>query len=87
MAGGIGVGGVGVVEQGRGEDRGEEDDEPEAREDEEGGGTAGGVGGEGKGEGLACDFLRDFFSKILVEARREGRSNHGLAALSGVSDK
>ncbi len=30
LAGGVGVGGVGVVEQGRGEERGEEDDQPEA---------------------------------------------------------
>jgi hypothetical protein len=28
VAGGVGVGGVGVVEQRRGEERGEEDDEP-----------------------------------------------------------
>ena len=37
MAGGVGVGGVGVVEQRRGEERGEEEDEPEAGEDEQSG--------------------------------------------------
>ena len=40
VAGGAGVGGVGVVEQRRGEERGEEEDEPEAAEDEQRGGAA-----------------------------------------------
>ncbi len=40
VAGCVGVGGVGVVEQRRGEEGGEEDDEPEAAEEEEGRGAA-----------------------------------------------
>jgi len=40
VAGSVGVGGVGVVEQRRGEEGGEEDDEPEAAEEEEGRGAA-----------------------------------------------
>ena len=43
VAGGVGVGGVGVVEQRRGEERGEEDDEPEAAENKERCGAAGAV--------------------------------------------
>ncbi len=45
VAGCVGVGGVGVVEQGRSEESGEEDDEPEAAEDEDRGGAKGGFSG------------------------------------------
>ena len=47
VAGGAGVGGVGVVEQGRAEERGEEDDYPKAAEKSDGGGaTRAGLGRE-----------------------------------------
>lgn len=43
VTGRAGVGGVGVVQEGRGKESGEIDDEPDAREDEERGGSAWGT--------------------------------------------
>ena len=78
VAGGVGVGGVGVVEQRRGEEGGEEDDEPEAGEREEGGGTKGAIRGyrsyafgEWLGGGLINhDFRLLYQHKLLDTAGR-----------------
>ncbi len=76
VAGGVGVGGVGVVEEGRGEERGEEDDDPEAGEDEEGGGAAGGVGGQRAGE--SGEWFGEVLGQDIGKAFREGGIDHDL---------
>ena len=52
LAGGVGVGAVGVVEHGRGEERGEEEDEPERSQKRE----DAGVPGLRSGAGGGCGF-------------------------------
>jgi hypothetical protein len=54
VAGGAGVGGVGVVEQWRGKERGEEDDQPETAEEEQSGGATGSSHVVGCGEFGGC---------------------------------
>ena len=55
LAGGVGVGSVGVVEDGRGEERGEEEDEPERGEKREDTGVSRLRGGVGGGRGFGGD--------------------------------
>ena len=52
LAGGVGVGAVGIVEHGRGEERGEEEDEPERAEKREDAGVLRLRGGAGGGRGF-----------------------------------
>ncbi len=87
VAGGVGVGGVGVVEQGRGEERGEEDDEPEAAEDEQSGGALGAVCGYGSyafdewlGGGLIDHNFRFYQHKLLRTVAGAGVSKDDLKA-------
>ena len=61
VAGGAGVGGVGVVEQRRGEEGGEEDDQPETAEDDQSGGASRGAGVE------RCRAFGGCFEEGLVD--------------------
>jgi hypothetical protein len=54
VAGGVGVGAIGVVEQRGGEERGEEDSQPEAAEDQQSGGAARGSGVERRWAFCGC---------------------------------
>jgi hypothetical protein len=75
VAGGVGVSGIGVVEEGRREEGGEEDDEPEAGEDEDGGGAAG-IGRGRRGE-VVCKLI----CELICEVVGEGGIDHGLRLL------
>ncbi len=61
VAGGVGVGGVSVVEQRWGEERGEEDDQPEAAEDQQSGGATRGAGVK------HCRAFRARFGEGLID--------------------
>ena len=88
VLGGLGVGGVGIVKEGRGEEADEEDGKPEAKDDE--GGVAGaGASGEGcceegevglVGHRLVCfDRIRDCLEEAAC-ARAKSKARTGTDA-------
>ena len=68
VAGGVGVGAVGVVEQRRGEERGEEEDEPEAAEEEQGARSVRRSAGVGRGRASSGCFEEGLVDHELVRA-------------------
>ena len=72
MARGTGVGGVGVVKDGRGEERCEEDGQPEAAEQKKGAAARDGAARRVRGGAVTRDSLRGCHSISIEDIRGVG---------------